>query len=128
MMEGFARHLLGGRHAMSPVGILALVAAALGWVVCLPILRKGLTDVRRIPGGVWRITGYRNRKSWRMRMIGGYVLGGWPGGFVVWMWRRSEERQTLRDEWHLLIEERRARHEIVLAHYEDEPEDEDVAR
>ena len=61
-------------------------------------------------------------------MIGGYVLGGWPGGLVVWIWRRSEERQTLRDEWHLLIEERRARREIVLAHYEDEPEDEDVAR
>ena len=128
MMEAFARHLLGGRHAMSLLGTLALVAAALGWLVCLPILRKGLADVRRIPGGVWRITGYRNRKSWRVRMIGGYLLGGWPGGCVVWIWRRSEERQTLRDEWQMLIEERRARHELVLAHYEDEPEDEDVAR
>jgi hypothetical protein len=128
MMETFARHLLGGRHAMTLLGTLALVAAALGWIVCLPIVRKGLTDVRRIPGGVWRITGYRNRKSWRWRMIGGYVLGGWPGGLAVWIWRRSEERQTLRDEWHLLIQERRARHEIVLAQYEDEPQDEDVAR
>ena len=51
MMEAFARHLLGGRHAMSLLGILALAAAALGWIVCLPILRKGLADVRRIPGG-----------------------------------------------------------------------------
>jgi hypothetical protein len=113
---------------MTRLGILVLAAGAVGWIVCLPILQRGLADLRRIPGGVWRITGYRNRKAWRVRMIGGYALGGWPGGFAVWAWRRSEERTVLRDEWHLIIEERRARREIVLAHNEDEPEDEDVAR
>jgi hypothetical protein len=38
-------------------------------------------------------------------------------------WRKSETREVLRDEWHILIEERRARREIVLAHYEDAPDD-----
>ncbi len=127
-MGSFARRLLGGRHAMTRLGVLALATAALGWIVCFPILQKGLADVRRIPGGVWRITGYRNRKSWRVRMIGGYALGGWPSAFVVWVWRRSDERTVLRDEWQLIIEERRSRREIVLAHYEDQPEDKDVAR
>lgn len=108
--------------------VLVAVAAVLGWVICFPVLRKGLADVRRIPGPVWRVTGYTDRKSWRARMIGGYVVGGWPGGFVVWRWRRSEEREVLRDEWQLLIEERRARHEIVLADYEDSPEDHESTR
>jgi hypothetical protein len=112
---------------MTRLGILVLAAGALGWIVCLPLLRRGLADLRRIPGGVWRITGYGNRKAWRVRMIGLYALGGWPGGLAVWVWRRSEERVVLREEWYLIIEERRARREIVLAHYEDEPEDEDVA-
>jgi len=108
---------------MTSLTIVVLCAAILGWIVAYPFVRKGVADVGRIPGAVWRITGYRDRKAWRIRMIVGYVLGGWPGGLVVLVWRRSQERETLRDEWHLLIEERRARHEIVLAHYEDHPDD-----
>lgn len=108
---------------MTVLGLVAVVAI-LGWVICFPIIRRGLADVRRIPGAVWRVTGYRNRKAWRNRMVVAYVLGGWPGGLVVLVWRRSVERATLRDEWHLLIEERRARKEIVLAHYEDAEEEE----
>jgi hypothetical protein len=107
---------------MTLLGIVAL-AAVLGWVVCIPVVRKGLADVRRIPGAVWRMTGYTKRKTWKVRILVGYAFGGWPGALVVLLWRHSTERETLRDEWHLLIEERRARHEIVLAHYEDEPED-----
>jgi hypothetical protein len=79
--------------------------------------------VGRIPGSVWRITGYRNRKSWRLAIIAGYCCAGWPAVVVVVMWRRSEERMVLRDEWHLLIEERRARHEIILANYEGQPDE-----
>ena len=53
----------------------------------------------------------------------GYLLGGWPGLGAVLAWRRSETRLVLRDEWQIMIEERRARREIVLARYEDEPGD-----
>ncbi len=108
---------------MTSFAIVTFAAALAGWVVAFPIVRKGLADVGRIPGPVWRITGYADRKAWKVKIIGGYILGGWPGGLVVLVWRRSEERETLRDEWHLLVEERRARHEIVLAHYEDRPDD-----
>ncbi len=102
-----------------PVAVLALV----GYVVAFPIVVRGTADLARIPGGIWRVTGYRNRKTWRHAMKGGYLLGGWPGAVVVLVWRRSEERVVLREEWELLIEERRRRHEIVLAHYEDAPDD-----
>jgi hypothetical protein len=108
---------------MTSLAIVVGAAAVLGWVVAFPFVRRGVADVGRIPGTVWRVSGYTNRKSWRRRMIGGYLLGGWPGGLVVLVWRRSQERVDLRDEWHLLIEERRARHEIVLAHYEEQPDD-----
>jgi hypothetical protein len=108
---------------MTSLAIVVVAAAVLGWVVAFPVVRRGVADVGRIPGAVWRVSGYTNKKSWRVRMIGGYVFGGWPGGLVVLVWRRSQERTDLRDEWHLLIEERRARHEIVLAHYEDQPDD-----
>ena len=97
-----------------------VVIAALGYVLVFPIVRRGLADIRRIPGPIWRMTGYRNRKAWRNAMIVAYLLGGWPGAFIVYGWRRSEEREVLRDEWRLLIEERRARHEIVLSHYEEQ--------
>jgi hypothetical protein len=103
-------------HLLLPVAALALV----GWVVAFPFVTRGTTDVRRIPGSVWRITGYHSRRNWRVAMWGGYLLGGWPGMAVVLSWRRSDTRETLRDEWHLLIEERRARREIVLARYEDD--------
>ena len=99
--------------------LMIAVGAALGYVVTFPIVRRGLSDVGRIPGAIWRITGYTNRRTWRVTIIGGYLLGGWPGAVVVLIWRRSEARAVLREEWHLLIEERRARHEIVLAHYEE---------
>lgn len=108
---------------MTSLMIVVLCAAVLGWIVAYPFVRKGVADVGRIPGTVWRVTGYTDRKAWRNRMIAGYVIGGWPGLLVVLGWRRSQERETLRDEWHLLIEERRARHEIVLAHYEELPDD-----
>jgi hypothetical protein len=105
--------------------ILLLLAAIVvaGYVTVFPIVRHGLTDLGRIPGSVWRVTGYRNRKTWRFAMIAGYVCAGWPAAVVVLVWRRSEERVVLRDEWHLLIEERRARHEIVLADFEDAPDE-----
>lgn len=103
--------------------IVVAAAAALGWVLAFPVVVRGTKDLARIPGSVWRITGYRNRKSWRFWMLAGYACGGYPGALAVLVWRRSEERSVLRDEWHLLIEERRARHEIVLAHYEEEPDD-----
>ena len=102
-------------------GVLAL--AALGWIVTFPILRRGMTDISKIPSAIWRVTGYTNRKSWRVAMLGGYALGGWPGAAVVMKWRYGEEREVLRDEWKLLIEERRARHEIVLAEYEEAPDE-----
>jgi hypothetical protein len=97
------------------------VVAVIGWIVAFPFVRKGLADLGRIPGSVWRVTGYRSRKQWRLAMRGGFLLGGWPGLLAVLGWRRSETREVLRDEWQILIEERRARREIVLAHYEDEP-------
>ncbi|MGZ4691668.1 MAG: hypothetical protein ACXVKA_10730 [Acidimicrobiia bacterium] len=103
--------------------LLIVVLAALGYVVAFPIVVRGVKDIGRIPGAVWRVTGYTNRKSWRVAMIGGYALGGWPGALVVMKWRYGEEREVLRDEWKLLIEERAARHEIVLSHYEDEPDE-----
>lgn len=102
-----------------PIAVLALV----GWIVAFPFVRKGLADLGRIPHSVWRVTGYRSRKQWRLAMQGGFVLGGWPGLLTVLAWRRSETREVLRDEWRVLIEERRARHEIVLADHEDEPND-----
>jgi hypothetical protein len=102
-----------------PIAVLAVV----GWIVAFPFVRKADADVRRIPSSVWRITGYRTKRQWKLAIRGGYVLGGWPGLLVVLAWRKSETREVLRDEWHLLIEERRARREIVLAHYEDETDD-----
>jgi hypothetical protein len=105
------------------IPVLLVVIAVSGYVTALPIVRRGLADVGRIPGPVWRVTGYKNKKSWRVLMIAGYVCAGWPSVVVVLVWRRSEERVVLRDEWHLLIEERRARHEIVLADFEDAPDE-----
>lgn len=103
--------------------LLAVALAILGWVVTLPILRRGMMDIGKIPNAIWRITGYTNRKGWRVAMLGGYALGGWPGAAVVIKWRYGEERAVLRDEWKLLIEERRARHEIVLADFEQAPDE-----
>jgi hypothetical protein len=105
--------------------LLALVAAfaALGYVVAFPFVRKGMADVGRIPKTVWRVSGYTDRQAWRLKILGSYLCGGWPGAAVVLVWRRSEEREALRDEWRLLVEERRARHEIVLAHYEAQPDE-----
>jgi hypothetical protein len=103
-----------------PVAVLAVI----GWIVAFPIVAKGTADLSRIPGSIWRISGYRSRRNWRRAMQGGYLLGGWPGLLAVVAWRRSETREVLRDEWHLLIEERRARREIVLSRYEDEEDDE----
>jgi hypothetical protein len=108
---------------MTIVLLVVLALAVLGWIVTLPILRRGLADVGKIPSAIWRVTGYTNRKSWRLAMIGGYALGGWPGAAVVCKWRYGEERVVLRDEWKLLIEERRARHEIVLADFEEAPDE-----
>jgi hypothetical protein len=102
---------------------LVVALAVLGWVLAFPIVVRGTADLRRIPGAIWRMTGYRSRRNWRLAMWGGYACGGWPGILVVLSWRRSETREVLRDEWHLLIEERRARREIVLANYEDEGDD-----
>jgi hypothetical protein len=105
--------------------LLALVAAfaAMGYVLAFPFVRKGLADVGRIPKSVWRVSGYTNRQTWRLLMFVSYLCGGWPGAVAVLVWRRSEEREALRDEWRLLVEERRARHEIVLAHYEEQPDE-----
>jgi hypothetical protein len=105
------------------LGILVAVVAILGWVVAFPLAKRGIADLARIPGAVWRITGYRSRKQWRLSMQLGYLAGGWPSIVAVLAWRRSETRLVLRDEWQIMIEERRARREIVLAHYEDEPGD-----
>jgi hypothetical protein len=102
-----------------PLAVLAVV----GWIVAFPIVAKGTADLARIPGAVWRITGYRSRKQWRLAMRGGFLLGGWPGLLAVVVWRRSETREVLRDEWHLLIEERRARRELNLSRLEDEEAD-----
>jgi hypothetical protein len=102
-----------------PIAALAVI----GWIVAFPFVRKAVADVQRIPGSVWRVTGYRTKKQWKLSIRLGYLLGGWPGLLVAVLWRRSDTRETLRDEWHILIEERRARREIVLAHYEDEPND-----
>jgi hypothetical protein len=108
--------------------VLLLALAALGFVVAFPVVHKGLEDVGRIPGSVWRITGYANRRAWRAKMIVSYACGGWPSVVVVLIWRKSEEREILRDEWRLLVEERRARREIVLAHYEDQPGEAESSR
>jgi hypothetical protein len=107
---------------MTLVFLIAAVAV-LGWIVALPFVARGTADLARIPSPIWRITGYQSRKQWRLAMQVGYLLGGWPGLVAVLAWRRSETRLVLRDEWQILIEERRARREIVLAHYEDEPGD-----
>jgi hypothetical protein len=103
------------------IGFAVIVAS--GYVLMLPIVRRGFADVGRIPGPIWRMTGYRNRRAWKNAMILGYLCGGWPAAIVVLTWRRSEQREVLRDDWHLLIEERRARHEIVLSHYEEQPDE-----
>jgi hypothetical protein len=103
------------------IPLLVAVIVVSGYVTAFPIARRGLSDLGRIPGSVWRVTGYRNRKTWRNAICVSYCVAGWPSVLVVLRWRRSEQRVVLRDEWHLLIEERRARHEIVLAHYEDQP-------
>ena len=105
------------------LGLLVAVVAVLGWIVALPFVARGRADLARIPSPIWRITGYQSRKQWRLAMEVGYLLGGWPGLIAVFAWRRSETRLVLRDEWQILIEERRARREIVLARYEDEPGD-----
>jgi hypothetical protein len=108
---------------MKALLLVVLALAAVGWVVTFPILRRGLADVGKIPTAIWRVTGYRNRRVWRNVMLGGYALGGWPCAAVVVKWRYGEERLVLRDEWKLLIEERRARHEIVLADFEEAPDE-----
>ncbi len=113
--------LWGDGSRMTTLIGLGIIAVA-GYVLMLPVVKRGLADVSRIPGPVWRMTGYRNKKAWHNAMLVAYLCGGWPTAVVVYGWRRSEERVVLRDEWHLLIEERRARHEIVIAHYEEQPD------
>lgn len=103
--------------------ILVAVVVVLGWIIAFPFVARGTADLARIPGTIWRITGYHSRKNWRLAMQVGYLAGGWPGLVAVVAWRRSETRLVLRDEWQILIEERRARREIVLAHYEEAPDD-----
>ena len=78
----------------------------------------------------------RPRLIWSAALLTAYVCGGWPGLVVVTIWRFSADRAGLREEWAHLhrrnVEARaqppparpgEAEHEIVLADYEDEPED-----
>jgi len=73
----------GGTARDEVAGARGRPAAVLGWVVCFPVLRKGLGDVRRIPGAVWRgPPATRNRKSLARPDDRPFMsLGGWPGGF-----------------------------------------------
>jgi hypothetical protein len=90
-----------------------------GYVVCLPLLLRGLRDIDRIPRRVWSYSGFTNRRAWRNGLIGGYLIGGWPSAIGIFAWRHGNTRAALRDEWKLLIEEKRRRHEIVLADHEE---------
>ena len=68
----------GGTARDDIAGLVARSARHSAVIVAFPVVHKGLADVGRIPGPVWRITGYANRKAWRVRMIVGYASGGWP--------------------------------------------------
>jgi hypothetical protein len=114
---------------MRPSAEIVVVFLA-GYVLALPGLLWGLTDLRRIPGGVWRHAAQRPYPQWRTGMIGAYLICGWPVYVAALLWRRSRERADLYEEWADLSrrkQEKKAlmagRHqrkaEIVLADFEE---------
>lgn len=78
-----------------------LLVVAVGFVVSLPALLWGVSDLRRVPAGVWHSTPF-GPGPWRFGMIAGYVLGGWPSLLVALCWRLSSERANVRREWRRL--------------------------
>jgi hypothetical protein len=115
--------------------LLALVFVS-GYVVAFVPVIWARRDLDRIPRSIWRYAAPRPRQIWSAALLTAYVCGGWPGLVVVTVWRFSADRAGLREEWahlHRRNVEARAQpppagpgepeHEIVLADYEDEPED-----
>jgi hypothetical protein len=115
--------------------LLALVLVS-GYVVAFIPVIWARRDLDRIPRSIWRYAAPRPRQIWSAALLTAYVCGGWPGLVVVTIWRFSADRAGLREEWahlHRRNVEARAQppparpgepeHEIVLADYEDEPED-----
>jgi hypothetical protein len=92
---------------MRPGALIVMMLLA-GYVVALPALLFGLHDLSRIPGGVWRHAAQRPREQWRFGMISSYALAGWPTIASVIVWRLSQERADLLDEWAALSERKRA--------------------
>jgi hypothetical protein len=89
---------------------LIMVLVLAGFLAGAPVLWWGITDLKHIPGGVWRHSAQRPRRQWQAGMISAYALGGWPVFIAVASWRQSTERANLLDEWaHLSAKKRRSR-------------------
>ena len=74
---------------------LAILVVA-GYVVGLPLLVRGLTDLRRFHRPLW--VGYGKRELWRNGMIVTYVVGGWPVLVMVLLWWTGPTRRELNGE------------------------------
>jgi hypothetical protein len=77
-----------------------------GWVVALGPAIWAFTDLGRIPRRIWFWTGYK-REPWRAGVVVAWLLGGWAAIVVAIVWRRSEARRVLLEEFGELRDRRR---------------------
>lgn len=77
---------------------LVVVGAIIGWVLAFRPVERALTDVARFPRSLWPYTGPHRRHHWRALLIGGFLLGGWPGLFVARLWYKNGQRAELLEE------------------------------
>jgi hypothetical protein len=128
--------------------LLALIFVS-GYVVAFVPVLWARRDISRIPRSIWRYTAPHPREVWRGALLVAYVCGGWPGLLVAILWRVSNDRDALREEWAHLhrrnVQPRRAKAredaartaappapsaepEIVLADYEEAAEVDEPTR
>src|SRR3954447_20873094 len=80
------------------VVVLLVLGAVAGWLLAFRSVERALTDIARFPRSLWPYTGPQRRHHWRMLLIGGYLLGGWPALFVASLWYKAGQRAELLEE------------------------------
>ena len=80
------------------VVLLVAAGAVAGWILAYRPVERALADVARFPRSLWPYTGPHRRHHWRVLLIGGFALGGWPGMFAARAWYRAGQRAELLEE------------------------------
>jgi hypothetical protein len=73
--------------------MLIVIVVLAGYVIAYPVLVWMLHDLRRFHPHLW--TGYGNPHPWRVVLVAGYAVAGWPALVVAWAWRSSQTRREL---------------------------------